>query len=577
MKAGHLFRIAAAAALLLCLASCETLQHSDATEAFVDKRADFIDHKINDAANAARPDGDVVKYIDHQYVSMQPVETDVHPSGPDSKILNCNIQIATDQAISLLEAAQIVSHTCGVPVRVTKDALEQISSAGNTGAAAPSGAGAAQVVGPVFGPLGANAVGQPGRQGAFGAADNSLIDVNYDGDADGFLNMLTAREGGLSWQKDDSTGGVRIYAADTETYAIASIASTKTLMDSNFQSGTTMVNGTSTSGSGGGSSGGGSGGSGSGSGQGTNTTMQSSVLETQTNFWDELKTTLEMMAGKGHAAVSPSVSAATVHADVDTLYSVKHYIDYQNKRLGKFVQFNVRVFSVTLSNTDSAGVNWTALYQTLAGKYGFALTGTPFTAPAAAVSAGFSIIKGSSSPWGGTQAVLSALNEQGKAHLEREQALPTLNFQAVATQVGTQQGYVAGTQTTQTAQVGSSTSIQMGTINVGFNLSLFPYVEDNNDILVQFNLNLSNLDSIRTVTVGGSSAEAPNINLPLNTVQKVRVRPGDTLVLTGINQNDDRTDRTGTGMHWNWLIGGGLNATSTKTELIVLITPVLMD
>ncbi|MBK5051789.1 PilN family type IVB pilus formation outer membrane protein [Burkholderia sp. R-70006] len=569
--------------IALALSGCETIQHAAKTEAIVDQHAAMIEQKSNEQVRNAKPDGDIVNYLDHQYVSLNPVETATLESGAGVKSLNCHIQVATVSPISILEAAQIVTSQCHVPVRVTQDALQQIASMGSGGGQSGPGAPGMPPVAmgnPVVGAIGGQmgAMGQGGRGAGGWGFDNSLIDVNYDGDGDGFLDMLTAREGGLSWRKDES-GVVRIYAMDTRTFSINSIA-TKNDLSSNFQSGTTMVNGTSASAStgGAGAAGGAAGGQGgSGGGQGTSTTMQSSQLEMKTDFWQDLQNTLDMMAGKGNAIASPSMGSVTVRANVDALDGVKKYIDFQNKRLSKFVQFNIRVYSITLSNQDAAGVNWNAMYQTLTGKFGFALSGTPFAAPAAAVNAGFSVLKSSGSPWGGTDAIVSALNEQGKTHLEREQALPTMNFQAVATQVGTQTGYVAGVQTTTTANVGSSTSIQMGTINVGFNVSLFPYVEDNNDILVQFNLNLSNLDSIRTVTVGTSSAEAPNINLPLNTVQKVRVRPGDTLVLTGINQTDDSATRTGTGTHWNWLLGGGVNSQLNHTALVVLITPVLLD
>ncbi|KVV07490.1 hypothetical protein WK77_17030 [Burkholderia ubonensis] len=537
----------------------------------------MIDSKMNDKLRDARPDADIVQYLDHQYVSLEPIEREVQPVAGTKKSLSCHIQIATEQPISILEAAQIVTRECRVPVRVTQDAMQQIANPSGTlaqlqaqtGSVTPMAGGPGPVVGAIGGAP--NYSSQMARYGAGTGFDNSLIDVNYDGDGDGFLDMLTARMGGLSWRQDES-GVIRIYAVDTRTFSIASIA-TDTQLDSNFQSGTTMVAGAAANSGSGGSSGGGQ----SGNGQGTSTTMQSTAIKMKTDLWKDIQTTLDTMAGKGNAVVAPSMGSVTVRANVDVLDQVKKYIDYQNKRLSKFVQFNVKVYSVTLNNNDSAGINWSAMYQTLTGKYGISLSGVPFTAPAAAVSAGFSVLKNSGSPWSGTEAVVSALNEQGKANLERSQALPTLNFQAVATQVGTQTGYVAGTQTTQTAQVGSSTSIQMGTINVGFNLSLFPYVQDNNDILVQFNLNLSNLNGIRTVKVGESSAEAPNINLPLNTVQKVRVRPGDTLMLTGINQNDDSSNRTGTGMHWNWVLGGGVNAQSNRTMLVVLITPIMLD
>ncbi|KMY85744.1 hypothetical protein BUMB_03040 [Candidatus Paraburkholderia calva] len=47
----------------------------------------------------------------------------------------------------------------------------------------------------------------------------------------------------------------------------------------------------------------------------------------------------------------------------------------------------------------------------------------------------FSILNTSGSPWGGTSAILSALNEQGKARLLRSTQLPTMNLKATLNQL----------------------------------------------------------------------------------------------------------------------------------------------
>lgn len=569
MNANHrAWALIAAALSSLVLSGCETYSHATKTEGDVSGRAAMIEQRLSDPVRNAKPDSDIVQYLDQQYVSLKPVER-ASPNAGKTRRLGCQIVAVPSTQISFLEAAQIVSSQCKVPVRVTPDALDQISSnqRGGAGAGATSTlpAPGTPIVGPIGGP-------PPMFQAGSGQsrAEPLMLDVTYEGDGDGFLDMITARAGGLSW-KLDANGGVRIYAMDTRTFSIATIA-TATNMQSNFQSGTTSTNGTSTTA--GGSSSGTAGASGGAGGQGQSTTMQNTMISMNTNFWEDMGKALEPMVGKGNWSVSPSLNTVTVRGNVDALDAVKDYVDYQNKRLSKFVQFNVRVYSVTLNNSDGAGINWNAMYKTLSGKYGFKLNGTPYSAAASAVNAGFSVISGN---WAGTDAVVSALNEQGRTHLERETALPTLNLQSVATQVGQQKGYVPSTQTNSTANVGTTTSIQTGTINVGFNVSLFPYVQDNNEIMVQFNINLSSLDEIRKINIGDSSAEAPNISMPLNTVQKVKMRPGETLMLTGINQNDDSSTRTGTGTHWNWVLGGGINAQSNRTMLVVLITPTLLD
>jgi type IVB pilus formation R64 PilN family outer membrane protein len=572
-------------ALTLLLGGCETTQHAADTDASVDKRSAEIAAKMGVPPNT-KPYGDIVHYLDadQQYVATDPVITRTNSARTKRSHLQCHLNVVTDQPISLLEAAQLVQRECHVPVRVTQDALQQINGqigsmqtmgAGGGSMPAPTGSIVPAVGSGMGGVAGASRQGTPTMSygGAFG--DNGLIDVNFDGDGQDFLDMLTARMGGLSWKEADD-GAIRIYAMDTRTFAISALATDATTLDSNFQSGTTTTTGATADGTGGTSGGGGGGGGSSGNGQGSNSTMQQTSVKMKSDLWSDIQKALDTMAGKGNAVCTPSTGTVTVRGNIDTLDAVNDYVSYQNKRLEKGVTFHIEVWSVTLSNQDAAGVNWNAMYQTLAGKYGMTLAGG-FAAPTGAIAAGFSILSSSGSPWAGSQAVVSALNQQGKTKLERQQDLPTLNFSPVATQVGEQQGYIVGESTTNTANVGSQTSIQTGTVTYGFNVSLSPYIMDNNNILVQFNINLSNLTQIRQITAGDAYAEAPELALPLNTVQKVKVQPGQMLVLTGINNVDDSSTRTGTGWHWNWLAGGGINANGTHTQLIVLITPVMQQ
>lgn len=579
-KSVRLMPLAVMVALPFALGGCEALDHARQTDTTVEKQATDLQSRMA-IPKDTKAFADIVNYMtpDQQYVATDPVETRRDVAKPRSR-LKCHLQIVTDQPMSLLEAAQLITRECKAPVRVTQDALQQISGSlaamqagsvppgamGVAGAAAPASRNVVPAIGPVSSPY------QMGPSMSYAGAlgDNGMIDVNFDGEAEAFLDMLTARMGGLSWKELDN-GTIKIYAMDTKTFSISALATDTTTLNSNFQSGTTTTNGAMSASQGGTSS---SGGTAGGQGNGTNTTMQETSVKMKSDLWGDIQKALSTMAGQGNAIVTPSIGTVTVRGNVDTLDEVQSYVTYQNKRLEKGVTFHIQVWSVTLTNQDAAGINWNAMYQTLAGKYGLTLAGG-FTAPTSAVAAGFSILKGSGSPWAGTQAIISALNQQGRTKLQREQDLPTMNFNPVATQVGQQQGYIAGEQTTTTSNVGSQTSIQTGTINVGFNVSLMPYIQDDNNILVQFNLNLSDLNNIRQITAGNAYAEAPVIDLPLNTVQKVRVAPGDTLLLTGINNVDDSSARTGTGWHWNWMLGGGTQANRTHTVLIVLITPTL--
>lgn len=542
------------------LAGCQTFEHANEIEQATDADATKISGVLQrPIANASQAD-QTVRYLDKQWVSLTPI---IETRAADVPQLNCSLKIVTDEPISILEFSQVITKKCKIPVRVTPDALSAIYNRdlgnGDSKSAAPSAINGLPVP----------ALNQPSQpNGNVGLAGDHKIDVNYSGELNGLLDMVTAREG-IAWKPENNGRSVTIYGVDTRMYAIHLIA-TDTDMKSEFQSGTTQVNGVS------GSTGQGST-SGSGGGSGSTNTMQTTVVSLKTSLWNDISKDLDAIAPGpvNRVNVSPSTGGITVRGTPAVLDSVERYVEAKNKVFDKFVTFNVQVLSVTVTNTDAAGISWSALYKTLTGKYGIGLAST-FTAPAAAINGTFSILNTSGSPWGGTSAILSALNEQGKARLLRSTQLPTMNLNSVATQTGEQTGYLASSSQTQTAQVGSTTTLQPGTINTGFNISMLPNVLDTNDILLRMNINLSSQRGTpRTITSGGSTIELPDILLPLNTSNTIKVHAGDTVMLAGQDYDDQNSTRDGAGNDKFFLLGGGVNVTRSHTMLVVLITPIL--
>jgi type IVB pilus formation R64 PilN family outer membrane protein len=542
------------------LAGCQTFEHANEIE----RASDVDSAKISSAlqkpiANASQAD-QTVRYLDKQWVSLTPI---IETRAADVPHLNCSLKIVTDEPVSILEFSQVITKKCKIPVRVTPDALSAIYNRdlgnGDSKSSAPSTVNGLPVP----------ALSQPSQtSGNVALAGDHKIDVNYSGELNGLLDMVTARQG-IAWKSENNGRSVTIYGVDTRMYSIHLIA-TDTDMKSEFQSGTTQVNGV--SGSAGQSST-----SSSGGGSGSTNTMQTTVVSLKTSLWNDISKDLDAIAPGpvNRVNVSPSTGGITVRGTPAVLDSVERYVEAKNKVFDKFVTFNVQVLSVTVTNTDAAGISWSALYKTLTGKYGINLAST-FSAPAAAINGTFSILNTSGSPWGGTSAILSALNEQGKARLLRSTQLPTMNLNSVATQTGEQTGYLASSSETQTAQVGSTTTLQPGTINTGFNISMLPNVLDTNDILLRMNINLSSQKGTpRTITSGGSTIELPDILLPLNTSNTIKVHAGDTVMLAGQDYDDQNSTRDGAGNDKFFLLGGGVNVTRSHTMLIVLITPIL--
>ncbi|MNJ61198.1 Outer membrane lipoprotein BfpB precursor [compost metagenome] len=57
--------------------------------------------------------------------------------------------------------------------------------------------------------------------------------------------------------------------------------------------------------------------------------------------------------------------------------------------------------------------------------------------------------------------------------------------------------------------------------------------------------------------------------------QTVRLKSGETLVLSGFDQTSEQGTKAGTGESWNFLLGGGVNRTTVRDVIVVMITPIV--
>lgn len=556
---------------LFALGGCSTFENNAQRTTNIDSTLATASQAVQQArtqpGKAERP---TIRYIDGntQWVSTKAITIKQKVLAPE---LRCKLKLETSEPVSIFEFGQIVTKWCGIPVRVTPDAVAAIENPTSAGSQTTSNNSLAQVVPPPSMP--GSPVNPQQARGTGVSAQSNLIDINYHGELAGLLEMVTSRFG-LLWKQED--GKIKIYNLDTETFAINALASS-TDMSSVVQSGTTMVTGATTNGSSGtGGSGGGANGGTSGGVSGNSGTSQSTTVSLKSSIWDDIDRTLKSMKSpKGEVSISPATGSITVTDNAEALSRVRNYVKKMNETLTKQVLFNIKVISVTSSSADNAGISWDAVYKTVQGKFGFKLASS--LGDIGNASVGTLIVNSPSSPWAASQALVSALNEQGGARVIKEPSSSTLNLQPLSVQVARQDGFLAGISNVSTAQVGNTTTIQTGVVTTGFNMSLMPYVMDDNRMLLQFSINLSNLRNLRQVSSGSTSAEVPEVDMPINSTQKVRLKPGDTLILTGFDQTDDSVSKTGTGTANNMMLGGAHKGASAKTSLVVLITPVIME
>jgi type IVB pilus formation R64 PilN family outer membrane protein len=279
-------------------------------------------------------------------------------------------------------------------------------------------------------------------------------------------------------------------------------------------------------------------------------------------------------------SMASSTGTVTVTDRPEVLSRIGRYLDAENKKLTQQILLNVKVFSVTLTDKDSAGIDWNLAYKAASATTGFKMSnGFTTGMDTSAVTGNVGVLDGA---FAGSTAIIKALSQQGRVSVVTSPSVTTLNLQPVPVQVARQTGYVASISTTNTANIGSTSSITPGTVTTGFNMDLLPSVMPNKELLLKYSINISSLIRIRSVSGGGADDEtASHIEVPEldNRIfsQKVRLKSGSTLILSGFDQTSESGNKSGVGSSWNMLMGGGASRETNRDVIVVMITPIIQE
>jgi type IVB pilus formation R64 PilN family outer membrane protein len=387
--------------------------------------------------------------------------------------------------------------------------------------------------------------------------------LSFSGGLEDFLNE-TLPLYSYYWEYQPDNHAIRLFKSQTKTFRIAALPG-----DINFQN---NIGNTATSASGGG---GGSVGSASSSGGGiASTSSQKTGVTSAVSIWKSTEDVVKsMLSPTGKAIMSAATGTITV-TDIPTVISdIGKYIDNQNTSLTKEVIINVRVLSVDVKNVDSYGVNWNAVINS-ATKLSGALS-TTFAPVISGGSLTATIPASAEGAAAGSSAILSALSEQGDVSELTSTSVTTLNNQPAPTQVGSQIAYLQSSTTTLTTNVGATTTLVPGTVNVGYALNVVPHIMDNDDLLLQYSIDISTLVSMVQVSSGSSTIQTPTIDSK-NLFNRVKLRSGETLALSGFEKISSSADSKGIGSADNLLAGGSMRGSKSKSVLVVLIQPLVV-
>lgn len=387
----------------------------------------------------------------------------------------------------------------------------------------------------------------------------------FTGDFGSFINEVDSRFRVWSHLSGNTLTFLR---AETRTFPLPTLPD-EASMDGSISTGASQGSvgaGGSTGMSVGGSSGSGAGG-------------QVIKLKVEMNPWKGLQDTAQAVGGPGtlvHA--DPSLGVLTATGTPPQCDRVEKFMHDLGALYGKQIAIDVHVYQVQESQEHNYGGNITLAYQSASGHTGLTLTGASaptVTSTSTPMTFGATILGGSLK---GSSATIQALSTLGNVSELISRAGVTQNGKILALQAARQEGYVESTQSTATASVGSSTTMQTGTLVPGFTSSFIPRLVDGK-VQMAFDMTLSDLLALQTFTSGSGTSQS-SVQLPTMQVtrfqQLVSLKPGETLILTGVREQSTNTTNNGVGSAYMPLLGGGLDAQKTDTVIAVAITAKLL-
>jgi MSHA biogenesis protein MshL len=349
---------------------------------------------------------------------------------------------------------------------------------------------------------------------------------------------------------------------------------------------------------------------GSGSGSGQQADAANVSTRSETDFWTELKASLNAIVGEGKdgrsVVISPQSGVIVVRAMPDDLRNVDQYLKASQLSVGRQVILEAKILEVELNTNAQSGVNW-ALFGKR-GSVGLATPGTTLSNRATSTSinsgaAGMSTTVGSTLAAGANAAgslfgmafqsgnfaaLLTFLQSQGTVHVLSSPRIATLNNQKAVLKIGTDEFFVTGVSTTtSTSSSGTGTISPNVTLTPFFSgvvLDVTPQIDDRGHVILHVHPSVS---QVSTVTKSIDLGTAGSLSLPLASSDTsemdsvVRGQNGGVVALGGLMRQSTTGDRSQVpGMGNIPGVGALFRNTSDvvqKRELVVLIKPTVVD
>lgn len=344
-------------------------------------------------------------------------------------------------------------------------------------------------------------------------------------------------------------------------------------------------------------------------------TVLGTVIRTEqpeSQFWEELQRSVTAIVGSAEGrsvVVNPQSGVVVVRALPNELREVEAFLEATQLIVQRQVVLEAKILEVRLNDGFQTGINWSQLLRPdghnitvsnigggsvlvneagksdIAGDQGTLNPAAPAIIDGAVTSA-FGGVFTMALELGDFTAFIELLKTQGSVQVLSSPRVATLNNQKAVIKVGQDEFFVTDiTSTTSSSAVGTNffPSIELTPFFSGIALDVTPQISGEGQVTLHIHPSVSDVkDQQKTVTIGTLKQEIP---LALSTIREsdsiVMAKSGQVVVIGGLMQDlISGQDAKTPGLGDVPLFGNLFKHTkqqSTKTELVILLKPVVVD
>ncbi|WP_338591488.1 pilus (MSHA type) biogenesis protein MshL [Shewanella khirikhana] len=322
---------------------------------------------------------------------------------------------------------------------------------------------------------------------------------------------------------------------------------------------------------------------------GNNTNGTFIQSRTKTDFWGELKETLEsLIGGTGngrHVVVTPQAGLVTVRALPNELRQVREFIETAETHLQRQVILEAKVLEVTLSDGYQQGIQWTEIAGSAFAdgntKIKFGTSGGTFTDQITGVLGGVTSLSVTGADFG---AMITLLDTQGDVDVLSSPRVTASNNQKAVIKVGKDEYFVTEVSSTTVAGTTPVTNpeVELTPFFSGIALDVTPQIDGEGNVLLHVHPSVIEVkEQTKQIKISDSSLELPLAQSEIRESDTViKATSGDVVVIGGLMKSENLELVSKVPLLGDIpLLGEAFtnrSKSTRKTELVILLKPTVV-